>query len=128
MNKISHPLLFTFLAVLILAALGSIIASSPFGVGHGPTLVMFDEDLSDSALGWALAIPILVFVGVVVTAVLAGAALITVAALAFAALIIVMVMLLAFTPIIVFLGLPILAVYGLFKLIQRDQRQMKGAA
>jgi hypothetical protein len=128
LNKISRPLLFTFLAIVILAALGSIIASSQFSSGHGPTLVMFDEDLSDSALGWALAIPIMAFVGVVVTAVLAGAALITVAALAFTAVIVVLVMLLAFTPIVVFLGLPILAVYGLFKLIQRDQRQIKSAA
>ena len=128
MNNISRPLLFAFLAIVILAALGSIIASAPFTIGHGPTLVMFDEDLSDSALGWALAIPILAFVGVVVTAILAGAALITVVALAFTALIVVLVMLLAFTPIIVFLGLPLLAVYGVYKLIQRDQRQLKPAA
>ena len=127
MNKISRPLLFTLLAVLILAVVGSILASGPFHSAGGPTLMLFDEDLSDSALGWAIAIPILVFVGIVVTAVLAGAAVITVIALAFAAVLVVLAMLLAFTPFAIFLAIPVLAVYGLVKLVQRDRRQIASA-
>jgi hypothetical protein len=127
MNKISRPLLITFLAVLILA-IATLLASAHFETGSGPTLLMFDEDLSDSALGWAIAIPILVFVGIVVSAVLAGAALITVLALTFAAVIVLFTILLAFTPFALFLAIPLLAVYGFVKLIQRDQRQVTPAA
>jgi len=128
MNKVSRPLLYILLAVLILAIVSAVIASGTFTSGHGPALVMFDEDLSDSALGWAIAIPILVFVGIIVSAVLAGAALIAVTALVFAAVMVVLAMLLAFTPFAVFLAVPVLAVYGLVKLIQRDRRQAIPAA
>lgn len=123
MNKVSRPLIFTLVAILVLAIIGSILASGPFhSDSHGgPSLMFFDEDLSDSALGWMIAIPILVIVGMVVTAVLAGVALITVVALAFAAVMVVLALLLAFTPFVIFLGLPILAIYGLVKLFQRDQ-------
>ncbi len=128
MNKISRPLLFTLLAVLFLAIVVTVITSGPLTSGSGPTLMMFDEDLSDSALGWAIAIPILVFVGIVVTAVLAGAALITVMALAFAAILVVLAVLLAFTPFAIFVAIPVLAMYGLVKLIQRDRREVRPAA
>lgn len=127
MNKISRPLLFTLLAVLILAIIGAVITSGPFTLGDGPTLVIFDEDLSDSALGWALAIPIMVFVGVIVGAVLAGVAVITVVILAIAALMVVLALLMAVTPVAVFLAIPVLAVYGLVKLLQRDRRMTPAA-
>ena len=128
MNKISRPLIFTLLAVLILAIVGAVIASGPFFTGAGPTLMFFDEDLSDSALGWMVAIPILVLVGIVVTAVLAGVALVTVVVLTFAAVMVSLVLLLAFTPFAIFLAIPVLAVYGLVKLFQRDHRKMTPAA
>lgn len=128
MNKVSRPLIFTLVAILALAIIGSILASGSFHSSSGPSLMFFDEDLSDSALGWMIAIPILVIVGMVVTAVLAGAALITVVALAFAAVMVALALLLAFTPFVIFLGLPILAIYGLVKLFQRDQPKVTQAA
>ena len=128
MKKVSRPLLGALLAVLILAVIAAAIAFGPFPTGTGPTLMFFDENLSDSALGWMLAIPILLFVGVVVTAVLAGAALITIVALALAAVMVVLALLLAFTPVALFLALPVLAVYGLVKLFQRDHRTVTTTA
>lgn len=122
MNKISRPLFFAIIVLVVLAIIGAVIASGTFG--HGPTLVMFDEDLSDSALGWMIAVPVMVLVGVLVTAVLAGVAVITAIALAFAAVMVVLALLIAFTPFAIFLALPVLAVYGLVKLFQRDQRKM----
>ena len=44
---------------------------------HG-SLMFFERDLPDSAFGWAIAIPVLLLVGVILTAVLAVAALVTV--------------------------------------------------
>ena len=124
MNKVSRPLFFTLLIVLILAIVAAVIINGPLSSGHGPTLMFFDEDLSDSAFGWMIAIPILVLVGITLLAVFAGAALVAMLAVAFAAVMVVLAMLLAMTPFAIFLALPILAVYGLVKLFQCDQQRM----
>ncbi len=127
MNKISRPLIYTLVAVLALAIL-SFAAAQHFGHSDpGVHLVMFDEDMSDSPLGWAIAIPVLIFVGIVLVAVMAGVAMIVTAALAFAAVMVVLAITLAFTPLAVFFGLPVLAIYGLYKLVQRDRRAMQAA-
>ena len=131
MNKVSRPLFFTLLVVLMLAIVAAVIVNGPLSSGasgHGPTLMFFDEDLSDSAFGWMIAIPVMIVVALVVTAVMAGAALIAMLAVAFAAVMVVLVMLLAMTPFAIFLALPILAVYGLVKLFQRDQQRMVPSA
>ena len=124
MNKISRPLFYALVVLVVLTVIGVVIASGAFNSGHGPTLMFFDEDMSDSALGWMIAVPIMVMVGVIVAAVMAGVAVVTAMALAFAAIMVVLVLLVAITPIVVFLALPFLAIYGLVKLFQRDQRQI----
>ena len=126
MNKISHPLLATLLVLLMFALVAAVITAGPFSSGDGPMIMFFGEDLSDSPLGWLIAIPILVLVGIVVMAILAGAALVAMLAMAFAAIVVLLAMLLAMTPFAIFLALPILAVYGFIKLVQRD-RQQSGA-
>jgi hypothetical protein len=128
MNKIAQPRLFALLALLILVIVGALVASPPLASGTGPTLMVFDEDLSGSALGWTIAIPVLVLVGIVVIAVLAGAALIATLALVCALVLLVFALLLAFTPLAVFLAIPLLAAYGFVKLIQRDPRRTTPAA
>lgn len=127
MNKVSRPLFFTLLVVLMLAIVAAVIVNGPLSSGNGPTLMFFDEDLSDSAFGWMIAIPVLIVVALVVTAVMAGAALIASVAVAFAAFVVAIVMLLMCAPFVIFLALPMLAVYGFFKLIQRDRRAMASA-
>ncbi len=127
MNKVSRPLFFTLLIVLMLAIVAAVIVNGPFSLGasgHGATLMFFDEDFSDSAFGWMIAIPILVLVGITLLAVFAGAALVAMLAVAFAAVMVVLAMLLAMTPFAIFLALPILAVYGLVKLFQCDRQRM----
>ena len=123
MNKVSRPLVIVLLAVLVFAIIGAILASSSFHA-DGPTLMLFDEDLSDSALGWMIAIPILIVVGVIVATVMAGVALITTVALAFAAVMVVLAVMLAFAPLVILMAIPALAIYGIIKLIQRDQRKV----
>lgn len=127
MNKISRPLVYTLVAVLILAVLAFLLSTYHSGSGAGVHLMMFDEDMSDSPLGWAIAIPVLIFVGIVLVAVMAGVAMIVTAALAFAAVMVVLAITLAFTPLAIFFGLPVLAIYGLYKLVQRDRRAMQAA-
>ncbi len=127
MKRVSRPLIFVFVAVLSLAVLSFVLANHYSATDAGVHLMMFDEDMSDSPLGWAIAIPVLICVGIVLMAVMAGVAMIVTAALAFAAVMVVLAITLAFTPLAVFFGLPLLAIYGLFKLVQRDRRAMQAA-
>ena len=125
MNTTSRPpasrtLLITLAVVLLIVALAMGLATLHESGGMDGSLLLFDHDLSDSAFGWAIAIPILVLVAVIVAVVCAGAALLTVVALAFAAVITVLALLLAMAPVAIFLAIPVLAVYGLVKLFQRD--------
>ena len=64
MNKISRPLLIALAVVLVLVAVAMGLAVTHEHGGMDGTLMMFDNDLSDSAFGWAIAIPILLLVGV----------------------------------------------------------------
>ena len=127
MNKVSRPLLFSLLTVL-LVVLAAAIASHHFADGSGPHLVMFDQDLSESMVGWIIAIPIMMIVVAIVIAVLAGAALMTVLAVTFAAVLVVLAVILAFVPFALFFAIPVLAIYGFVKLIQRDRKSMAAAA
>ncbi len=120
MNKVSRPLLVALAVVLVITAVAMGLAATHAGSGMDSTLMFFDQDLSDSVLGWAIAIPVLLIVAVIVVAVLAGAALITVVALIFAAIITVLALVLAMAPFAIFLAIPVLAVYGLVKLTQRQ--------
>ena len=124
MNKISRPVFYTIVTLVVLALIGVVLASGAFNLGHGPTFMFFDDDLSDSALGWMIAIPVMVLVGVIVTGVMVGVAVVTAMALAFAAVMVVLVLVMTVAPIVVFLALPFLAIYGLVKLFQRDHRQL----
>lgn len=123
MKKLSRPLVAVFALAIVIAAIAFGLAYMHEAGDMNGSLVLFDSDLSDSALGWAIAIPILVLVGIVVIAVLAGAAFLTVMALIFAAIITVIAILLAMTPFAIFLAIPILAIYGFVKLVQRTSPQ-----
>lgn len=119
MNKVSRPLLITLAVVLVVIAIAMGLAVTHELRGVDGTLMMFDHDQSDSALGWAIAIPILLVVGVIFIVVLAGAALLTVVALTFVAVFIVLALVLAMTPLAIFLAIPVLAIYGLLKLFPK---------
>lgn len=114
-----------FAVVLLLAVtIGAITLSSWFAGAIEPgTLIMFDDDYSDSVLGWAIAIPILIVTAIVVAFVLAGTGVMVVGALAVAAvatiLAVLFALLLAFLPMAILLAVPILAVVGFVKLVSK---------
>lgn len=133
MNEVSQPtvsrppvsrsLLAALAVVLMVAAIAMGLAAMHQSGWMDGNLMLFDHDLSDSAFGWMIAIPILLLVAVIVAVVCAGTALLTVVALVFAAVITVFALLLAMTPVAIFLAIPVLAVYGLVKLFQRSAVQ-----
>ena len=114
-----------FAVVILLAiTIGAIALSSWFaGTTEPGTLIMFDDDYSDSVLGWVIAIPILIVTAVVVVFVLAGTGVMVVGALAVAAtatiLAVLFALLLAFLPMAIVLAVPILAVGGFVKLVSK---------
>ena len=128
MKPVSRPLLLTLILALVLAIAAAVYLSGPFHGFNGATIMIDDHDFSDTPIGWMIAIPVLIVVALVVTAVMAGAALIATIAIAFAAFVVAIVMLLMCAPFVIFLAVPVLAVYGLFKLIQRDRRAMASIA
>jgi hypothetical protein len=124
MTRISRPLLVALAIVLVITALGIGLALTHENGGMAGSLMFFDHDLSDSALGWMIAIPVILLVAVIVAAVCASAAILTVVALVFAAVLTVLALVLAMTPVAIFLAIPALALYGLVKVFQRNPPQV----
>lgn len=114
-----------FAVIALLAITIAAIALSTWfaGVSDPGTLVMFDGDYSDSVLGWAIAIPILIVTAIVVAFVLAGTGVMVVGALVVAGLATILAvlfaLLLAFLPMVIVLAIPILAVVGFVKLVSK---------
>ena len=120
MNKMSRPLIVTLAVVLAIAVAALGLAYTHESGGIDGSLMFMDYDFSDSVLGWAIAIPVLLLVAVIVVAVLAGATLVAVVALIFAAIITVLALLLAMAPVVLLIAIPLLALYGFIKLVQRN--------
>ena len=125
-SRFTRVLVFVILATLLLVAV-SIGLSSYFGEhAHNGSLMLFDEDISDSAVAWFVAIPIVVVVLAIAALVTIGALLlalvVTLAAIALGVLAAFVGVLLAVAPLLIILALPVLAVYGFVKLMQRNNR------
>jgi hypothetical protein len=114
-----------FVVVVLLAlAIAAIALSTWFaGTVEPGTLIMFDDDYSDSVLGWAIAIPILILTAILVAFVLAGTGVMVVGALAMAVVAtivaVVFALLMVFLPFALFVAVPILAVIGLVKVMSK---------
>ncbi len=125
-TKMTRIVLLIALAVTILGALAWMMASGHDAGWHDGRLVMFDEDLSDSVLGWAIAIPILIVSAVIVVIVLAGTGVLVAGALAVALVLTLLALVFALTvaalPLILIVAMPILAVVGLVKICSRPAR------
>ncbi len=124
--KLSRPFIFALVMLALILVLAVVLATGhQSGVFDG-NLVLFDEDLSDSVLGWAIAIPVLILVFTLVAVVLTGAGVIVAGALALAMvavlLCLIFAILMAVLPFAAFLAVPILVVVGLVKLFSNRNR------
>ena len=130
--KIIRPLLFVLLAVVVIGALALLLANGHSAEFYDGSLVMFDEDLSDSALGWAIAIPILLLTAVLVVMMLAGTSVVVAGVLAVVLvatfLIMVLATAIAILPLLVFIAVPILAMVGLVKILSRQSTPTQAVA
>ncbi len=114
--------------VVLVAVVMAAVALSTWlaGAVDPGTLVWFDDDISDSALGWAIAIPVLILTAILVAVVLAGTGVMVAGALALAAVAsivaVLFALLLVFLPFAIFIAIPVLAVVGLVKLMSKPAR------
>ena len=113
--------IFGLVTLLVLAAAAVALVSWHHSGNMDGALLLFDHDYSDSVLGWMIAIPIVFLVMLAVGATLTVAALVAALAVALAAILTVLAVGLALLPIALFLAVPALAIYGIFRLIQRDR-------
>ena len=116
----SRKVVLTVITLLAITIAAIALSSWFAGTTEPGTLMMFDGDYSDSVLGWAIAIPVLMVTAIAVVFVLAGTGVMVVGALAVAAvatiLAVLLALLLAFLPMVIELAVPILAMIGFVKL------------
>jgi hypothetical protein len=122
MSKTTRNLLFVLLGIAALLALSFAIFQWNAASEFPGSFTIDGHDLSDSPWGVVIAIPVLFLVGLTLTAVFAGVAVMVVFALGIAALAVVLALALAVTPLLFILAIPLLVIYGFVKLIERDRR------
>jgi hypothetical protein len=128
-KQISRKVVFTALALTIIVVIAIALSVWFAGTVEPGTLIMFDDDYSDSVLGWAVAIPILILTVILVAFILAGTGVMVVGALAMAVVATIvavfLALLLAILPLAIFFAVPILAVIGLVKIMSTSANPAK---
>ena len=124
MTTTRKVLLFLLLATVALVGTAFLLANNSglFGTDHA--LMLFDEDLSDSVVGWMIAIPIVVVAMIFTVIVLALAGIVVALAMAMVLMIALVVavfgVLLGLIPIAAFLAVPAAIVWAIIKVNRRN--------
>ena len=124
MTTSTKILWFALIATITLVCVSLLLASLHSSNALEHSLMLFDEDLSDSALGWMIAIPVLMVAFVVTAVALAGTGVIL--AVVFAMLLVmglvgaVFAVLMALIPVAAFLAVPALIIWGVVKFCRRN--------
>jgi hypothetical protein len=124
MTTTRKVLLFLLLATITLVGLAFLLANASGSFGADHALMFFDEDLSDSVIGWMIAIPVLIFAAVVVVVALALAGVVVAIAMAMVLMVTLVVavfgVLLGLIPIAAFLAVPAAIIWALIKVNRRN--------
>jgi hypothetical protein len=125
-SKTAKVLLFILLSILILASLGYLMAYLHGAQQWQGGLFMFDQDLSDSVLGWMIAIPIIALVFALVILIMLGVGIILSGVVAMVVVLALLAAIfgiaMAVLPVAAFLAVPILLVWLAVKLAMRNVR------
>ena len=131
-TKIARPVFLILLGIAVIGLLAVLLANGHSTVMPDAHLMMFDEDFSDSVVGWAIAIPILILAAVVLAIVLAGTGVLVAGVLVMALVmtLVAAVFAVAVTvlPLLAFVAVPILAIVGLVKLLSRPAKPARTVA
>ncbi|MFN8986982.1 MAG: hypothetical protein ACK5YU_10085 [Burkholderiales bacterium] len=124
MTTTRKVLLFVLLATVALVGTAFLLAHTSGAFAGDHTLMLFDEDLSDSVVGWMIAIPIVLVAMVFTVIVLAVAGIVVVLAMAMVLMIALVVavfgVLLGLIPIAAFLAVPAAIIWALIKVNRRN--------
>jgi len=118
--------------VVVLVGLSALLAYAHSANDWGSHVMIFNEDMSDSVLGWMIAIPAVMLAAVIVVVVLAGTGLLLAGVLAMVLMIAILAVVvgLAFAvlPLAAFFAVPILFVWMIVRFAKRkDERQAQAA-
>ena len=132
MRTTRKVLIFLLLSTIVLVGLAFLFASMSGSFGADHALMFFDEDLSDSVIGWMIAIPV-VLVAIVFTVIALALAGIVVAFAMVMVLVITLVVavfgvLLGLIPIAAFLAVPAAIVWAIVKVNRRNAAAHAAAA
>jgi hypothetical protein len=126
MTKTTKVLLTLLVCTIILVALSLFLAHMGSSGDLGGSLMFDDMDLSDSVLGWMIAIPILLVTLALVVFVMLSVgvmtAVIVVLAVAFGLVAAVFGILFALLPVVAFFAVPVLIIWGIVKLASRNAK------
>lgn len=115
MNTSRHPRARTGLLVaLLFVCVAATLVFWPAAFGSVDHMLFFDDDVSDSLIGWVIAIPLIALALVAVVLAL----FLTLLLLALVVAIGIFAVLVALAPIVALFAIPALAVVGLVKLLQ----------
>ena len=114
------------LSIIALVGLSMIMVNLHEAGNWSGGLMLGNNDISDSLIGWMIAIPVLIITAVIVTIVMLGVGIILAAVVAMVLVLalVAVVFGLAMTvlPIAAFIAVPVLLVWGMVKLVSRDKR------
>jgi hypothetical protein len=116
--------LFLLISTVLLVGAAFLLATLSNVSGLDHTLMYFDEDLSESVIGWMIAIPVLVVAAVVTVVALAFAGAVVALVLAVAVLMALVVaafaLVFALIPVAAFLAVPAAMIWAIVKISRRN--------
>ncbi len=124
MTATAKILLFLLLATIALVATATLLANVHSHGAFDHSVIFFDDDLSDSVVGWMIAIPVFLIAMIVTLVVLTGVGIVLASLLGIALLIAlvatVFAVLMALMPIAVFLAVPVAIIWAIVKVARRS--------
>jgi hypothetical protein len=125
-------LLLALIGVLLLVGVSALLAHLHTAQNWSGHVMMFDEDLSDSLVGWMIAIPVLMLTAVLVTIVLAGTGILLLGVLAMVVVLVLCAVVfglaMAVLPFVAFFAVPILFVWLIVKFARRKEERLAQGA
>ncbi len=132
LTRLQKFLLWMLFGIVVLVGLAALLAHGHSANDWGSHVVIFDEDMSDSVLGWMIAIPALMLAAVIVVVVMAGTGLLLAGVLAMVLMIAILAVAvgLAFAvlPLAAFFAVPILFVWMIVRFAKRKDARNAQAA
>jgi hypothetical protein len=117
---------FMLVCLIVLVAFSILMVSLHETGNWSGGLVFGDSDVSDSLIGWMIAIPVLIITAVIVTVAMIGVGIILAAVVAMvivlALVALVFGLAIVVLPMAAFIAIPVLIVWGIVKLVSNNQR------